>query len=196
MMQINEILKMPTWLVVIALSSIIFLVLLALITGREVTFWPPKIGAKVTTVKPAELTQDSAKKNDLPIDSKTFLISEKINLYTKWRLGKNKKVYEEYMDIFITNDIITGKRKTISNTNTVEYNLRGYKTQNNLRIEYFLENDIGGGQITLQKIVQGWYNGSISYLNCDSGLFKYYLNRWYDFDFKNDYEESFQKDIL
>jgi hypothetical protein len=189
LLQIEQVLKMPSWLLVIGLVLIIFLISLALITGREVTFWPPKIGPVVSRGKALDMSKNN-------IADAESLDGEKVRLYTEWRLGKNRTVYEEYLDILIINNIVTGTRKTISLNSTTEYIIRGYKTENNLRIEYYSVDNVGGGQIILQKIVQGWYTGCVSYMNCDSGLFKCYLNRWYDFNLKNQYLESFQQDIM
>src|SRR6185295_7180445 len=56
-LQINDLFtKTPIWILITLLGLVLIFMIIALVTGREVTFWPPKIGAKPS----GELTTEKA----------------------------------------------------------------------------------------------------------------------------------------
>jgi hypothetical protein len=166
----------PAWSV--AVGAVVFLLLVALIIwalkeGREISFWPPKIGPRQLVTPQPELA--SRKDNSaVKVSSKEAKASE---WYTEWRFGS--VIHQEPLRLLESDDgTVTGLRLTQSHKGVMEYAVVGYTKGGWYWLEYHDPALLGGGTLQLHAFTSGRLRGVVTYPDCRSGRHQCVANQW------------------
>jgi hypothetical protein len=155
--------------------------------GREISFWPPKIGARPLppTDRESKNGESTHETNVAPLRTSDW--------YTEWRLGSN--VHKETLTLSEMPDRrITGRRWTESSKGTMKYAVSGYLRDGCYWLEYHDEENLGGGTLLLHRLpeIGGLLQGLVTFPDCTKGHQLCFANQWIPKANAESYDPSWQ----
>ena len=183
----------PAWSA--AAAAVVFLSLVALIIwalkeGREISFWPPKIGPRQTVTPQPELANRIGNPA-VKASSKEPKASE---WYTEWRFGS--VIHQETLRLLESGDgTVTGLRITQSYKGVMEYAVVGYAKEGWYWLEYHDPTLLGGGTLQLHAFTSGRLRGVVTYPDCGSGQHQCVANQWLLKGSVEAYDEASRKEL-
>jgi hypothetical protein len=155
--------------------------------GREISFWPPKIGARPLppTDREQKTAEPTRETNASPLRTNDW--------YTEWLLGSN--VHKETLTLSEMPDRrIVGRRWTESNKGTMRYAVSGYVRDGWYWLEYHDEETLGGGTLLLHRLpeIGGLLQGLVTFPDCTKGHQLCFANQWIPKAKAESYDPSWQ----
>lgn len=155
-------------LAVVVVLLVTALVVWALKEGREVSFWPPRIGARpipqVSEPRPADMYESQHR------ESTSFQTSE---WWTEWSLSSESLLLQEAGD-----GTVTGQRVTHNSKGSTTYAVAGYAKGGWYWLEYHDASALGGGTMHLHALTSGRLRGVVIYPDRTTGDHLCAMNQW------------------